>query len=190
MSVEYSRRPFTVAEYDQMVATGILREDDRVELIEGEIVTTSPIGHRHAACVRSLTRVLAALLGDRTQISVQNPIAIPDWSEPAPDVALLVPRADDYADAHPGPRHVQILVEVADTSVAYDLQVKAPLYARAGVREVWVVDLKADRVVVHTRPREGRYERVRGFGPGDRFTSQRFAGVEFEVSELLPNRTS
>ena len=186
MSVQYSRRPFTVAEYDQMVEAGILREDDRVELIEGEIVTMSPIGRRHAACVRRLTRVLNRLLGERTQISVQNPIAIPDWSEPNPDVALLVPRADDYARAHPGPRHIQILIEVADTSLTYDTQVKMPLYARAGIREVWVIDLKADRIVVHTRPHAGQYNRVRAFGVGDRFTSQRFAGVEFVVKDLLP----
>jgi Uma2 family endonuclease len=186
MSVQYSRRPFTVAEYDQMVEAGILREDDRVELIEGEIVTMSPIGRRHAACVRRLTRVLGRLLGERTLISVQNPIAIPDWSEPNPDVALLVPRSDDYASAHPGPRHIQVLIEVADTSLAYDTQVKAPVYARAGIREVWVIDLKTDRIAVHTRPHEGRYTRVRTYGSGERFRSQRFSGVEFSVKDLLP----
>jgi hypothetical protein len=101
MSLQYSRRPFTVSELDLMVEAGILREDDRVELIEGEIVTLGPIGRRHAACVRKLSAVLGRLLGDRTQLSVQNQVAIPDWSEPSPDVALLVPRADYYASGHP-----------------------------------------------------------------------------------------
>lgn len=186
MSVEYSRRPFTIAEYDQLVETGILREDDRVELIEGDIVTMSPIGRRHAACVRKLTLVLGRLLGERTQISVQNPIAIPDWSEPNPDVALLVPRRDFYIAAHPGPRHVQVLVEVADTSLAYDTRVKAPLYARAGIRELWVIDLGSPSLVVFSRPRSGAYQRVKTYRQGESFCSERFAEITFNVSDLLP----
>ena len=168
-----------------MVETGILRDDDRVELIEGEIVAMSPIGSRHAACVRKLDRLLGRLLGDRTQISVQCPIAIPDWSEPNPDVALLVPRTDFYADAHPLPRQIQLLIEVADATLAYDTKVKAPLYAKAGIRELWVIDLKNRRVLVHTRPRAGEYARIRAFQVGERFTSQRFSRVEFDVKDLV-----
>lgn len=186
MSVQYSRRPFTVAEYDQMAEAGILREDDRVELIEGEIVAMSPIGHEHAACVRKLTRVLARLLGDRTQISVQNPVKIPDWTQPNPDVALLVPRADYYAAAHPTPRQVQVVIEVADTTLNYDTQVKASLYAAAGIRETWVIDLKARRVLVHTRPHDNGYARVQQYGEDERFTSRRFPGIGFAVNDLLP----
>ena len=186
MSTQPSRRLFSVAEYDQMVATGILRDDDRVELIEGEIIAMSPIGPPHAACVRRLTQLLSGLLADRSQVSVQCPVAIPNWSEPNPDLALLVPRADFYADAHPLPRQVQLLVEVADSSFAHDTQVKAPMYARAGIRELWVVDLNADRVLVHTRPRTGRDSVVRAYGLGEYFTSQRFPGVKFAVADLLP----
>jgi Uma2 family endonuclease len=186
MSTQPLRRPFSVAEYDQMVATGILRDDDRVELIEGEIVAMSPIGPPHAACVRRLNRVLARMLGDRTLISVQCPVAIPDWSEPNPDLALLAPRADFYIDAHPLPRQVQVLIEVADSSFAFDTQVKAPMYARAGIRELWVVDLNANRVLVQTRPRAGRYSAVRAYGKDEHFTSQRFLGVRFVVGDLLP----
>lgn len=186
MSSLPSRRPFTVAEYDQLVTTGILRDDDRVELIEGEIIAMSPIGTRHAACVRRLDRMLARLLGDRTLISVQCPVAIPDWSEPNPDLALLVPRADFYAGAHPLPRQVQVLIEVADSSFAYDTQVKAPMYAKAGIRELWIVDLNTDRVLVYTRPRVGRYSAVDSYAVGEHFTSQRFPGVKFEISDMLP----
>lgn len=185
MSVEYSRRPVTVAEYDRMVETGILRDDDRVELIEGEIVPMSPIGSPHAACVRKLDRLLGKLLGDRTQVSVQCPVAIPDWSEPNPDVALLVPRADFYATAHPKPRKVQLLIEVADTTFAFDTKIKAPLYAKAGIRELWVIDLNKQRVLVHTQPRGDQYTRVRTYQVGERFTSRRFSGVEFAVKDLL-----
>ena len=186
MSVEYSRRPFSIAEYEQMVETGIFDEDDRLELIEGDIVAMSPIGTPHAACVRRLTRVLSRLLGEQCQTSVQCPVAIPDWSAPNPDVALLAPRADDYARAHPLPRHVRVLIEVADTSLAYDTNVKAPLYARAGIREYWIVDLQAKRIVVYTRPRAGRFASVVSHGLGDRFNSQRFPGVEFVVRDLIP----
>lgn len=186
MSIEYSRRPFTVAEYDQMVATGILRDDDRVELIEGEIVAMTPIGSPHAACVSKLDHVLARLLGDRSQIRVQCPVAIPDWSEPNPDVALVMPRADFYAAAHPPPRHVQLLIEVADSSFVYDTQKKAPLYAKSGIRELWVIDLNTNRVLVYTRPRAGQYSIIRSHNLGEGFTSQRFPGIEFKVRDLLP----
>jgi Uma2 family endonuclease len=186
MSIEHSRRPFTVAEYDQMVATGILRDDDRVELIEGEIVEMSPIGSPHAACVRRLTRVFPRLLGDRVQVSVQCPVAIPDWSEPNPDVALLKPRSDYYVSAHPRPRDVQLLIEVADSTCAFDTKKKAPLYAKGGIREYWVIDLNTNRVLVYTRPRAGQYSIIRTHSIGDRFTSQRFPGVEFKVADLLP----
>ena len=132
-----------------------------------------------------MTRLLGKLLGERTQVSVQCPVVIPQWSEPNPDVALLVPRSDFYADAHPLPRQVQALIEVADTSLAYDTKVKAPLYAKAGIRELWVIDLKGKRVLVHTRPKGDAYNRVRAYQAGERFTSQRFSGVEFTVKDLL-----
>lgn len=186
MSTQPSRHLFTVAEYDQMVATGILRDDDRVELIEGEIIAMIPIGTRHAACVRRLTHILSSLLAGRSQISVQCPVAIPEWSEPNPDLALLVPRADYYVDAHPLPRQVQVLIEVADSSFAHDTQVKTPMYARAGIRELWVVDLHADRVLVSTRARAGRYSAVRTYTLGQHFTSQRFPGVKFVIDDRLP----
>lgn len=186
MSTQPSRRPFSIAEYDQMVATGILRDDDRLELIEGEIIAMSPIGPHHAAGVRRLDRILSRLLGDRSLISVQCPVAIPNWSEPNPDLALLVPRADFYLEAHPLPRQVQVLIEVADSSFTYDTQVKAPMYAKAGVCEYWVVDLNTDRILVYTRPRAGRYSVVRAYAAGEHFTSQRFPGIKFVVGDLLP----
>lgn len=186
MLIEYSRRPFTVDEYDQMVATGIFRDGDRVELIEGEIVAMNPIGSPHAACVSKLDHVLARLLGDRSQIRVQCPVAIPDWSEPNPDVALVARRAGFYVTGHPLPRDVQVLIEAADSSFTYDTQKKAPLYAKGGIREYWVIDLNSNRVLVYTRLRDGQYSNIRTHNRGDRFTSQRFPGVEFKVRDLLP----
>jgi len=148
-----TRRRFTVDEYHKMVDCGILHEDDRVELIEGEIVQMSPIGSRHAAQVRRLNRVLGRLVADRAIVAVQDPVALSPDSEPEPDVTLLAPRPDFYRARHPGPEDVLLLIEVSDSSADHDREIKLPLYARAGIREVWIVDLAApDAVDVHQVP--------------------------------------
>lgn len=185
MSVQVARRHFSIAEYERMVETGILGKEDRVELIEGEILEMAPIGERHAASVRKGNHRLAPLVGDRSLISVQCPIAIPDWSEPEPDIALLVPRADFYSAGHPEPKHVQLLIEVADTSVDYDLNVKVPLYARAGIKEVWVVNLRAREVVVFTQPRLGTYRTRRVFGPNAVIETKRVPGLSVPANDLI-----
>ena len=186
MSVAYSRHNFSVDEFNRMVEAGVFGEDDRLELIEGEIIEMSPIGKRHAGFVRKLTKALEGVVGDRTIVSVQNPILAGDWSKPQPDIALLVPRADFYTTIDPGPRHVQVAIEVADTSLEYDTTVKVPLYARAGIREVWVIDAKAREIHVFWSPRGGAYRRYLVFGKDDTFFSGRFPGVVFVVSALLP----
>ena len=134
------RHRLTVDDYHQMAEAGILADDDRVELIEGEVLDMSPIGSLHAALVRVLARWLSEVAGRHAIVAVQDPIHLDDTNEPQPDVALLKPRADCYASAHPGPADTLLVVEVAESSLAYDLGVKVPLYARHGVPEVWVVD--------------------------------------------------
>lgn len=119
-----------------MAAAGVLSEDDRVELIEGEIIEMNPIGSRHAACVGRLTKLLERQAGDRVIVWVQNPVQVNDYSEPLPDVTLLKPRDDFYAQANPQPADVLLIIEVADSSVDYDHEIKTPLYARAGIPEV------------------------------------------------------
>jgi hypothetical protein len=126
-AIQQARRLFTVDEYDRMVRARVFGPDDRLELIDGEIVEMSPIGPRHAACVANLTRILVTQLGDRAVVWAQNPVAIPLRSKPQPDLALLRPRS--YVDAHPGPEDVLLLIEVADTSLAWDRGVKLALYA-------------------------------------------------------------
>ncbi len=133
MTPRLLRRPFTVAEYHRMAEAGVLGEDDRVELLEGEIVQMTPIGSRHAACVARLTHLFVDRLQGRAQVNVQNPVHLSERSEPQPDLALLRPRPDFYARAHPGPADVLLLVEVAETSSDVDWTVKIPLYAGAGV---------------------------------------------------------
>ena len=189
MAVELLRRRFTVEEYHRMGEAGILREDDRVELIDGEIVEMTPIGSRHAACVTRLNQLLVRALGDRAIVSVQNPTSIPPHSQPQPDVMVLRPRPDFYAKAHPEPEDVLVVVEVADTSLPFDRTVKVPLYARAGVREVWVIDLAGEVVEVLRRPGAGGYADLQRHARGDRLDCQAFPDVVLTVDDVLGPRS-
>ncbi|GIW50689.1 MAG: hypothetical protein KatS3mg081_0044 [Gemmatimonadales bacterium] len=155
MAVQLMKRRFTVAEYHKMAEAGILGEDDRVELLEGELVAMAPIGSRHATCVRRLNYLLSRGVGERAIVDVQNPIRLSEYSEPQPDLALLKPRPDFYAAAHPGPEDVLLVVEVAETSADYDREVKIPLYARAGIPEVWLVDLAGAQIETFRQPAQG-----------------------------------
>lgn len=145
-------RAWTAAEYDRMVSAGVLGEDDRVELLEGEIVQMTPVGARHAASVKALARMFQRQVGDQVVVSVQDPIRCSPRSQPQPDLALLAWRDDYYRDELPGPEDVLLVVEVADTSVAGDRDVKLPLYGRAGIPEAWLVDLVAGTIEVWRAP--------------------------------------
>ncbi len=186
MASEPTTRRFTVEEYHRMAEVGILGVDDRVELLDGEIVQMSPIGSRHAASVARLTRKLGDAARDRAIVWVQNPIRLTERSEPQPDVCLLQPRTDFYAEAHPSPGDVLLVVEVADTSVAFDRDVKLPLYARSGVPEVWIVDLAARRIHVHRDPLEDGYGTIAVLEPDSELSAVAFPGVKVRVGELLP----
>ena len=153
--MEVKRWRFTVHDYHRMGEAGILHEDDRVELIEGELVGMTPIGGRHATCVRELNRLLSKKVSDEMRVDVQNPIRSGERSEPQPDLAVI--RAQEYGETLPGPENVLLLIEVSDTALAYDRNVKLPLYARAGVREVWIVDLPDETIERHTEPSADGY---------------------------------
>lgn len=185
MSVQVAKRYFNVAEYYRMVEAGILSEDDRVELIEGEILKMSPIGSRHSACVNRLNMLLNRLAGEDTIVSVQNPIRLDEYSEPQPDVALLRSREDFYADGHPVPSDVLIVVEVADTSVDYDRDVKVPLYARAGIAEVWLVNLPEEHVEIYTDPQNGAYREFRQAKRGESIVSRVIPALTLGVDTVL-----
>lgn len=176
------RHRFSVAAYHRMADAGLFGEDDRVELVEGEIIDMAPIGSRHAACVSRLNRLLVNGLGDRAVISVQSPVRLGDLSEPQPDIAVLVPRDDFYAGAHPGPADVILVVEVADTTLAWDRDVKLPLYAGAGVAETWVIDLTAETVEISAGPGPDGYADTRRAGRGDQLV---VSGVALRVDEIL-----
>lgn len=181
-----SRHRFSVDEYHHMAAVGVLTPGDRVELLDGEVVHMNPIGSRHAACVRRIQRLFGDALRGQALVSVQSPVRLGPHSEPEPDVALLRFRDDDYADAHPGPADVFLLVEVADTTLAWDRRYKLPLYAASGVDEVWLVDLATGTVEISTGPAGPGYEKVRQTDRDGTVTPQAFPSFSFAVSDLLP----
>jgi len=181
----YTTRRFTVEEYHKLAEVGILSEDDRVELIEGEIVVNSPIGSQHAACVNRLNRILSHKVRDQAIVSVQNPIHLSEHSEPQPDLALLRPHPDFYADQHPGPPDVLLVIEVAETSQEYDKSVKLPLYARHGVPEVWLVDLARRRIEVHKKPQGERYMNVQEVKGGEAIAPEALPELEVSAEEIL-----
>ena len=186
MAVTWMRRRFTLDEYHRMGETGILGANDRVELIEGEIVEMTPIGSRHAAAVGRIHHFFSARLADRALVWVQNPLVLAAHaSEPEPDIMLLAPRPDFYASGHPEPADVRLLVEVADSSLAYDRRMKVPLYARAGIAEVWLVDLGTGRVDVHRRPDAGGYADVSSPGRGELFAPLAFPEIAVTLADLL-----
>ena len=186
MAVTATRRRFTLAEYHRMGEVGILRPDDRVELIDGEIIEMAPIGTLHAATVTRICEFFVRRLGDRATIRSQNPLLIPDHeSEPEPDVMLLTRRADFYARAHPVPADVRLLIEVADSSLRYDRLTKFPLYARAGVAEAWLVDVEHRRVELHRRPAERGYAEISRPETGDGFASLAFPDIEVTGADML-----
>ena len=181
----YYTKTFTVEQYERMVEVGILAEDDRVELIEGEIVEMSPIGSSHAACVNCLTTLLVQKLGRSAIVSVQNPVRLGKRSQPQPDFALLKWRNDFYRQSLPKPGDVLLLIEVSDTTLAFDKQVKAPLYARAGIEELRVVNLQDEEIEVHTRPSGGAYQLVTRLGRGETVNSDNVPGLALEVDAVL-----
>jgi len=174
---------FRVDDYHEMVRAGILREDDRVELLEGIIVAMPPIGSRHAWCVTRLNRIFGAKLGDTAVIWSQNPIVIGDDSEPQPDVTIV--HAEASTETLPTSSDVLLVIEVADSSAGYDRSTKGRLYANAGIEEYWIVDLSADRVDVFREPRPGGYGVVRSARRGEALAPVKIPGIELSVEDIL-----
>jgi Uma2 family endonuclease len=184
-SVQVNRRSFTVAEYERMGQFGIFSEDDRVELVCGEIIEMSPIGERHAACVDALSELLRERLKRSVIVRVQNPIQLDDYSEPQPDIALLKRRDDFYRHAHPRPEDVLIVIEVSDSTLELDRKVKVPLYAGVGIPEAWLVNLPEERIEVYSDPAGGEYQTVRSYARRQKLQSHTLASLRLSVSKVL-----
>jgi Uma2 family endonuclease len=186
MTVELKHRLFTVDEYYRMAEAGILNEDDCVELIDGEIVHMPPIGSNQASVVDTLARVLSSQLRlDLAIVRVQNPVRLNEHSEMQPDIAAVRPREDRYKTGHPGTTDVFLLIEVAESSVAADRQVKVPRYARAEVPEVWLIDLNDQSVEIFMDPSEGEYRTYQQLARDDALSLRVLQEVSFQVEEVL-----
>ena len=183
VQVAPTRRRFSREEYYRMAEAGILGEDDRVELIEGEIVEMSPIGDRHVAFVMNLGRLLTLRLGDRAFLSVQNPVVLTADTEPQPDLAVLRPRA--YKERKPHADDVLLLIEVADTSLAYDRTTKLRLYAQAGIPEYWIVDCATESLEVYRDPSGENYRDVVRISVPATLRPQTFPHVDLTLAEIF-----
>ena len=179
-------RKFTVAEYYRMGEAGILKPDERVELIEGEIIVMPPIGPGHAMSVNISNQIFSLLADNRYIVSIQNPIHLDERSEPQPDVALLRPPFARYATSHPTPSDVLLVVEVADSSLEYDRQTKAHVYGRAGIQETWVRNLPEDCIERFTGPGAEGYARHSVHRRGETLAPASLPGLELAVADLLP----
>jgi Uma2 family endonuclease len=185
MQIETSRKRFTVDDYYRMAETGILKHTDRVELIEGEIIEMSPIGDRHAMCVNRATMIFARGLGDKVVVSVQNAAHMDRYNEPQPDVVLIRPREGFYGTGHPNPADVMLLIEVSETTVRFDRTVKLPMYARNGIREVWIVDLNRNIIELHRGPKGSTYTSIETRGRTESISPQEFPDFTIKVEDLL-----
>lgn len=177
---------FDIATYHRLISDGILREDDRVELIDGRIVDMTPIGSRHSAVVNRLNNLFTRKVQGSAIVSVQNPVQLlPEQSEPEPDVTLLKFREDFYASDLPTGKDVLLLIEVADTSLDYDRETKIPLYAQAMIREVWLVNLLENCIEIYSSPSPSRYESRRTVRADQTLTPNGFPDITLTANQIL-----
>jgi Uma2 family endonuclease len=175
---------YTVDDLYRLVGRGLLREDDRIELIHGRVVEMTPIGPDHAGAVKALHRLLR-VAGDRVILGVQDPVVLAPREMPQPDVSLLKPTPGNYRHRHPGPADVYLLIEVSDTTPAYDRETKVPTYAAAGIPEVWLVNLPEARVEVFRGPRRGAYRRVSSVSRGATLAPLALPDISLSVDDIL-----
>ncbi len=183
--IETAPYQFTVGDYHRMGETGIFTEGTRVELLNGQIYTMSPVGRKHAACVKRINNLFSKRLRDQAVISIQDPIILNDFSEPEPDIALLAPR-DDFYEAHlPEAPDVFLLIEVSDATLRFDKEIKLPLYAQSGIAEVWIIDLKKSCIEVYTDLQNGLYQQQQTAKRGQFLTPRQLPFLTVVVQELI-----
>jgi Uma2 family endonuclease len=185
MRIEATKKLFTVDEYYRMAEVGILGPEDRVELIDGEIIEMSPIGYKHAGCVLWLTNALTIAFRRKALLNPQNPLRLSNYTEPEPDIVLLKPRKDAYRHKHVEAEDALLVIEVSDTTLRYDRDVKVPHYAAAGILEVWIVDLEHDLLLVYRAPDGSTYKDCLTMKRGDSVSAQAFPEITFKVDDIL-----
>ncbi len=176
---------FTTQQYHLMHEAGVFGDGDRLELINGEIKTMSPIGRKHVACIIRLDKLIQQKLGDRVMVSTQNSIRLNEHSEPQPDLAILKFRDDFYEGGLPTPDDILLIIEVADSSIDYDRDVKAPLYAMAGIPEMWLFDVNKKVIEGYSQPSPLGYKQIHRYNEGDMLSMLAFPDVTFNWNELF-----
>ena len=183
--VEPTRRRFSVDEYYAMADAGILKRDERVELIDGEIIVLSPIGNEHGASVDAGTYFLVPLIGDKAIVRVQGHVRLDDYHQPEPDLTLLKRRDDFYRYQAPGPDDVLLLIEVSHASLSYDRGAKLAMYAQFEIPEVWIANIPSRVVEAYTNPVDGEYTTSRVYRPGETVSPMAFEDVNLPVSQFI-----
>jgi Uma2 family endonuclease len=185
MQIEATKKLFTVDEYYRMAEIGILGPEDRVELIDGEIIQMSPIGYRHVLCVNLATNLFTELFRGRAIVSVQNPLRLSNYTEPEPDLVLLKFQADVYRSRRFTAADVLLVLEVAETSLRYDQDTKLSRYASAGITEVWIENLEDDELLTYRNPVGNAYTAHQIFRRGESVSVAAFPEAVFTVDDIL-----
>jgi Uma2 family endonuclease len=180
------QRLFTASEYQHLVDTGVLNEDERIELIEGRIVRMPPKNLDHALATKRANRCLASALGERAIISVQDPILLNDFSEPEPDLVLVAPPDERYLENHPKPKDIFLVLEIADSSLAYDREIKCPLFAQNGIIHFCLLNLQNRELEDYREPGPNGYRRKQTYSEAESFNLVAFPRISIKVKDLLP----
>jgi Uma2 family endonuclease len=179
-------RLFTAKEYQHLVEVGILNEDERIELIEGRIVRMAPKNIKHAMATRRANRCFTRVLGERVIISVQDPVLLNGFSEPEPDIVLLAPPDDRYLESHPTPKDIFLVLEIADSSLAYDRGVKCPLFAKNGILQFCLLNFQNRELEDYREPGPNGYRRKQTYSEDESFNLVAFPKISIKVNDLLP----
>lgn len=185
MELALKKHLITVDFFNHMVETGMFKPTERIELIEGEIYDMSPIGRLHARCVDLLNYFLSQFFVGKAIVRVQSPIILDDLSEPQPDISILRFQADFYKQSHPKAKDVLLIIEVADTTVDFDRTIKFPKYANADIPEAWLINLEADRIEVHSNPKENTYGMVKFYQRGEEISSETMPELKLKADDIL-----
>lgn len=181
-----ARHRLSIADFLRMAQVGILREDDRIELIKGELIDMAPIGSKHASTVGVLTKLVILAAGEQGFVTSQSPVVLNDDSQPQPDLLLLKWRADYYVSALPQPGDVLLLIEVSDATLHFDRDIKIPLYAKSGIPEVWLVNLEDATIEVYREPSPEGYKLMLRPSREDAISPIHFAGFVLTPKNLFP----
>ena len=181
-------RPLTVDDYHRMIETGIIHEGEHIELISGQVLNMAAKGTRHTLCTRRLFKQLLNLIGDRSDVQSQDPITLPNNSEPEPDVVVARLRTDDYANSHPAPADIILLIEVADSSLDFDRNTKLQIYAVAGISEYWIVNLIENRLEMYRQPEGSIYTNTQIILPPRLVNLPHFPELSLDLTAIFPPR--